>query len=419
MEPQLEGLVPRRLERVIQGLMTEEPVVILQGPRAVGKSTLLRRLGEEAGAPIIDLDDLATRDAVAADPGRFAMGPSPVLIDEIQHVPEVLDALKAELNRDLRPGRFVITGSTNYAALPDAARRLTGRAHTVDVLPLSQGEISRHDESFVATLIESPEALVGATSHTPRDAYVARAISGGYPIALSRTPSGRARWFDDYVRQIIERDVVELSRIRQRQLLPRLLAQLASQTGQLLNIHRAASKIGMDPSTAENYTKLLEAVFLIRRLPAWGTTLGSRVGAAPKVHVVDPGLAAHLLRLTESKLAVKSARAQTEFGHLLETFVAGEMFKQIGWVDGVREFGHWRTRDGDEVDVVIERSDGKVAAVEVKAGARVTGGDLDALKKLRSRLGESFLGGVCLYTGELSYGHDDRIYVVPVDALWR
>jgi len=289
----------------------------------------------------------------------------------------------------------------------------------VDVLPLSQGEIARHDETFVATLIERPEALLGARSSTSRDAYVARAIAGGYPIALGRTPSGRSRWFDDYVRQIIERDVVELSRIRQRQLLPRLLAQVASQTGQLLNMHRAATRIGMDPSTAENYTKLLEAVFLIRRLPAWGTTLGSRVGAAPKVHVVDPGLAAHLLRLTESKLAARSAQPQTAFGHLLETFVAGEMFKQIGWVDGVREFGHWRTRDGDEVDIVIERDDGKVAAVAVKSSTRVAGGDLDALRKLRSRLGDAFLGGVCLYTGELSYRHDDNIYVVPVDTLWR
>ena len=419
MEPQFKGLVPRRLERVIQRLMAEEPVVILQGPRAVGKSTLLRRLGESAGAGVTDLDDLATREAVAVDPGRFAGGAAPVLIDEIQHVPEMLDAIKAELNRDLRPGRFVITGSTNYAALPDAARRLTGRAHTVDVLPLSQGEIARHQESFVDKLIADPETLVGPKSDTIRDAYVARAIAGGYPIALSRSLSGRARWFDDYVSQIIERDVVELSRIRQRQLLPRLLTQLASQTGQPLNIRSAASKVGMDPTTAENYTRLLEAVFLIRRLPAWGTTLGSRVAAAPKVHVVDSGLAAHLLRLTESKLGTRSAQAQTEFGHLLETFVAGEMFKQIGWVQEVVQFGHWRTRDGDEVDLIIERGDGKVAGVEIKAGARVTGGDLGGLRKLRSRLGDAFLGGVCLYTGELSYRHDDRIYVVPVDASWR
>jgi len=419
METQLRGLVPRRLEPVVEGLMVEESVVILQGPRAVGKSTLLARLGEVAGAPVIDLDDLATRGAVAADPGRFADGTSPVLIDEIQHVPEILDAIKAELNRDLRPGRFVITGSTNYAALPDAARRLTGRAHTVDVLPLSQGEIAQHEESFVAKLIENPETLVGPTSRASRDAYVVRVVAGGYPIALSRSSSGRARWFDDYVEQVLERDVVELSRIRQRRLLPRLLTQLASQTGQPLNIQSAATKVGMDASTAENYTRLLEAVFLIRRLPAWGTTLGSRVSAAPKVHMVDSGLAARLLRLTAAKLAARSAQAQTEFGHLLETFVAGEMLKQIGWVEGVGEFGHWRTRDGDEVDLVIERDDGKVVAIEVKAGARVTGGDLAPLRKLRSRLGNVFLGGVCLYTGELSYRHDDRIYVVPVDALWH
>lgn len=419
MEPQLKGLVPRRLEGVIQGLMTEESVVILQGPRAVGKSTLLRRLEKVSDGTVIDLDDLATRDAVAADPGRFAGGPSPVLIDEIQHVPELLDAIKAELNRDLRPGRFVITGSTNYAALPDAARRLTGRAHTVDVLPLSQGEIAQHRESFVDKLIADPETLVGQKSNTSRDDYVARAISGGYPIALRRPPSGRARWFDDYIKQIIERDVAELSKIRQRGLLPRLLTQLASQTGQLLNIQRAASKVGMDPSTAENYTRLLEAVFLIRRLPAWGTTLGSRVGSAPKVHVMDSGLSARLLRLTESKLATRSAQTQTELGHLMETFVVGEMFKQIGWVAEAVAFGHWRTRDGDEVDMVIERGDGKVAGVEVKAGARVTGSDLGGLRKLRSRLGDAFIGGVCLYTGELSYRHDDRIYVVPIDASWR
>jgi hypothetical protein len=331
----------------------------------------------------------------------------------------MLDAIKAELNRDLRPGRFVITGSTNYATLPDAARRLTGRAHTVDVLPLSQGEIARREESFVAKLIESPETLVGPESDTSRDAYVARAVAGGYPIALSRSSSGRARWFDDYVRQVIERDVVELSKIRQRRLLPRLLTQLASQTGQPLNIQRAASKVGMDPSTAENYTRLLEAVFLIRRLPAWGTTLGSRVAAAPKVHVVDSGLAARLMRLTESKLATRSAQAQTEFGHLLETFAVGEMLKQIGWVEGVGALGHWRTRDGDEVDLVVERGDGKVAGIEVKAGARVTGSDVGGLRKLRSRLGDAFLGGVCLYTGELSYRQDDHIQILPVDALWR
>lgn len=419
MEPLLTELVPRRVESVVADAMTVDPVVILQGPRSVGKSTLLARLAKEAGRAALDLDDLPTRAAVRADPGLFAGGPSPVFIDEFQHVPEVLDAIKAELNRELRPGRFVITGSTNYAAHPDAARRLTGRARVVDVLPLSQGEIRGRRETFVHVLTWDPNRLRGGASTTPRAEYIERIVAGGFPLALARPGAERGRWFDTYVRQVIDRDVVELSKIRQRRELPVLLRQLAAQTGQILNISRLAGKTGQRASTAARYVGLLESVFLIRQLPPWGTTAGSRVGRSPKLHVVDSGLAARLLRLSAAKLEVASASAQTELGHLMETFVVGELLKQVDWEPETLSCGHWRTHDGDEIDLVLERDDGKVAAVEVKAGSRVTDSDLAGLRKLRSRLGDAFLGGVCLYTGELSYRQDDRIFVVPVDALWR
>lgn len=232
-------------------------------------------------------------------------------------------------------------------------------------------------------------------------------------------PADRARWFDDYVQLVLERDVLELTRVRQRQQLPRLLLQLASQTGQVLNIATAAAAIGMDKSTAESYTRLLEAVFLVDQLPAWGTTLGSRVGSAPKIHMVDSGLAARLLRLTEGKLGTASASALTELGHLLETFLVGELCKQLDWLDEPVIRGHWRTHDGDEVDLVVERGDGRVCAIEVKAGSRVPGSDLGGLLKLRRRLGSRFLGGVVLYTGARSYTLDDGIHVIPLDRLWR
>ena len=266
--------------------MQDESVVVLQGPRAVGKSTLLRALAAVGGREVIDLDDLATRDAVAADPALFVRGDAPVLIDEFQHVPELLDAIKAELNRDGSPGRFVLTGSTRYATLPVAAQALTGRAHRVDVLPLSQGEIAGVREDFVEILLRDPHALVErARSETAREEYVGRVVTGGFPTALARARAAdRARWFDDYLELVIERDVLELSRVHQRRQLPLLLRQLASQTAQVLNIAKAARAIGMEKSTAESYTKLLETVFLVHQLPAWGTTLGPRVGAAPKVH---------------------------------------------------------------------------------------------------------------------------------------
>jgi hypothetical protein len=417
----LPGNVDRRLLAVVRSRMDDEPVVVLQGARAVGKSTLLQALAASHGREVIDLDDLATRDAARADPALFVRGERPVLIDEFQHVPELLDAIKAELNRSSAPGRFILTGSTRYATLPAAAQALTGRAHLVEVFPLSQGEITGTREDFTEILLSDPALLADPRlPTTAREEYIARLTAGGFPPALRRaTREARARWFDDYVNLVIERDVLELTRVRQRRQLPLLLRQLASQTGQVLNIAKAAAAIGMEKSTAENYTKLLEAVFLVHQLGAWGTTLGSRIGAAPKIHVVDSGLAARLLRVTDSKLGLASAQALTEFGHLLETFVVGEVCKQLAWGDSPVQRGQWRTHDGEEVDLILEREDGKISALEVKAATRAPASELRGLLTLRRKLGSQFLGGVLLYTGARAYTHDTGIHVVPVSRIWR
>lgn len=417
---QLRGLVGRRIEDVARERMADEPVLALQGPRAVGKTTLLRVLAATHGADVIDLDDLATRDAVAADPATFVAGPPPVCIDEYQHVLLVLDAIKAELNRDTSPGRFVITGSTRHDALPQAAQALTGRLHLMTVHPLSQGEIAGVRENLVEALFDEPGATVTATtSTTTRADYVARVAAGGFPPVLQRsTASARARWFDDYVALCLERDAAELARIQQRAALPLLLTRLAAQTGQVLNIAAAGDATGLKARTAENYTKLLEALFLVHRLPAWGRTLRARAAAMPKLHVVDSGLAARLLRLTPERLASHDPAARQQFGHLLETFVAGEVLKQVSWMDGIAGVGHWRTHDGAEVDLVIERDDGSVVAVEVKAGTRVASRDLAGLRVIRDALGNAFVAGVALHTGARSYTAEDRIYALPVDRLW-
>ena len=396
-----------------------EPVIVLQGPRSVGKSTLLTALAGGERHRVLDLDDLATRDAVRADPAFSVASEGPIFIDEFQHVPEILDAIKAELNRDASPGRFILTGSTSYGSLPLAARSLTGRAHVMTVLPLSQGEIAEVRESFAQVLIEDPSRLAPHVGQTQRAGYARRVLTGGFPLALRRRqPAERARWFDDYVHMIIERDVLELSNVRQRDQLPLLLRRLASQTGSVLNMAAAASAIRMESSTAENYTKLLEAVFLLRRLPAWGTTLGSRVATAPKIHLVDSGLAGRLMRVTAEKLTPTNPQALAEFGHLLETFAVGEIVKQLAWVDEPTSVGHWRTHNEAEVDLVIERGDGLVVGVEVKAGSRVPGGSVRGLQLLRERLGSRFLGGVVLYTGTRAYAYAPTIFVLPLDRLW-
>jgi uncharacterized protein len=417
----ISGVVARRLMEVTLERLEDEPVIALQGPRTVGKSTLLGELASARGVDVVDLDDPATRAAVLADPGAFVDGPSPVCIDEYQHVPAVLDAIKAELNREMRAGRYVITGSTRYDALPIAAQSLTGRLHLLTLWPLTQGEIAGVTENLLEALVDDPPGAAphGTVSAMSREEYIARITAGGMPIPVARRSlTARNRWFDDYVELVLERDVRELSRLRQREQLPALLRRLAAQTAGVLNVTKAASEAGLDRTTATDYVKLLEAVFLITRLPAWGTTVRARATSAPKLHITDAGLAARLLRLTPERLARRDAPSLSQFGHLLETFVVGELVRQASWLEQIAAYGHWRTYDGDEIDLVLERDDGGVLAFEVKAGGQVEGRDMRHLRKLRDALGERFLAGIALYMGPRAFNLDDRLSAMPIDRIW-
>ncbi len=409
----------RRLEQVVVDRLAISPVVVLQGPRTVGKSTLLRRLAARLDGQMVDLDERSARTVAAADPSLYTTGDRLVLIDEYQRVPELLDAIKAELNRELRPGRFVVTGSTNYSTIPRASQSLTGRAEVLTVWPFSQGEQDARHETFAEVLLADPARFRGTSSRTSRADYIARVLAGGMPVAL-RQPSEpeRRRWFQAYLDLVVQRDVLDIRLIRQREALPQLLRALVGQTGQLLNVAQAAERAGLSRAVGLDYLQLLEAVFLVRRLAAWGRTLSSRAGASPKLHVVDSGVGGWLLGLGSARLARRDPAALQQYGHLLESFAVHEILKQVGWLDELPQAGHFRTKDGLEVDLVLELFDGRVAAVEVKAGTVVRAEDCRGLAALRDRLGSSFIGGVVLYAGELAYQVADRLFAVPLDRLW-
>ena len=379
MTETLSSIVPRRALDVLLARLREEPVVVLEGPRTEGKTQLIQTAAGQLGVEIFDLDDPATRDAVRADPGLFASAAErPVCFDEYQRAAGVLSAIKAELNEELSPGRFLLAGSARHDAVPELADALTGRYHTVRVYPLSQGEIGGRHENVVGAFLADPAAVAAGcgSSQTTRAAYIERVVAGGFPIALSRTAATRNHWFDDMIRASLERDLRELAKLRQAALLPDLLERLAAQTAQtaqtaqVLNVSRAARETSprssIDQKTAESWLRLLEAVFLIDRLPAWGTTLRARAISSPKIHVVDSGVAARLLRLTPQKLAKLNPTSLTEFGHPLETFAVWELRKQLSWIDGVAGVGHWRTSDGDEADRRSAPSASSIAASKVE-----------------------------------------------------
>ena len=417
-----DQVVTRRAEEVVRDLLLDEPVVALHGPRSVGKSTLLRRVADEHGVGVVDLDAPIERDAAGANPMLTVAGPRPVCVDEYQRVPVLLDALKARLNsQGAIPGTAILTGSTRHDALPMTAQALTGRFHSLVLWPLSQGEIANVHENLLEYLFEAPSDAVAAhpRSETERAQYVERLVVGGFPIAMTwSSERSRSRWFDNYVRQSTERDAAQLSRLRQRHLLAEALARLAGRTGQVLNIANLAQDLKASWDTVESLIRLLEDLFLVARLPAWGKTLTSRATGSPKIHIVDSGLAARLMRVSPTKLAAGDAATLTEFGHLVETFVVGELRKQASWLDVPVTLGHWRTADVAEVDLIIEHDDGRVLAFEAKAAERVSSRDFSGLTTLRERLGNRFVAGVALTMGPRSYTYADRLHVMPIDRLW-
>jgi uncharacterized protein len=413
-------IIERRVLDIARQRMRETAVLALQGARSVGKSTVLGELASAFDAGIVDLDDSTQADLVAASPADFVTGSAPVFIDEYQRVPALLQAIKAELNRRHAPGRFVLTGSTRFESLPRTTQSLTGRIQFLDIHPFSQGEIDGVTEDFIDVAFTDPDRL-GSTSlsATSRAEYADRVCRGGLPIAVRLTDRARGRWFDSYLAQALSGDVPELEGVRRLEAFARLFERLTAQTGQLLNVSAAATAIALESRTADSYTQLLSDLFLIRRLPAWGRTLRSRVGKTPKVHVVDTGLGAHMMRLTPGKLARQDPASATEFGHLLESFVVGELLKQTSWHDDVREVAHWRTHDHHEVDLLVEAHDGTVVAFEIKARSQTTAKDLSGLRLLRDLLGDQFRAGFVLTTGEHSGRLDDRLYTCPIDRLWH
>lgn len=412
--------IARRVLPVARQRTQETPVLLLEGPRSVGKTTLLTEIAATLpDARLFDLDDDVVLSIARQSLSMLTNEGLPVLVDEYQRVPELLQAIKARLNRGAQPGMFILAGSASYDSMPTGTQALTGRIQRLAVMPLTQTEIDATGNTFVDRAFEGDIVHTADPSTTGRLDYVDRIARGGMPLAVAEpNDAARTRWFAGHVRQSLLRDAGQLRQLNRAASLPKLLSRVAGHTAELLNVSKVGESLEISRGTVSSYLELLEALFLVSTLPAWGTTVSSRSVEAPKIHVVDSGIGAHLLRLSRPKLERGDASALTEFGHLLESFVVQEVLRQATWLDAVVTAGHWRTRDNEEVDLVLERHDGAVIGIEIKAGDRVTARQVAGLKTLRNRLGSSFVTGIAFHLGSHGYPIDDRIHSVPVDRLW-
>jgi predicted AAA+ superfamily ATPase len=408
----------RHVTGLIMESLADTRVVVVQGARQVGKTTLVTHVVERLGGRLVTLDDELSRTSAVLDPGGFLrQNPDGLLVvDEVQHVPALIPALKLLVDRDQRPGRFLLTGSANLLRMPAMQDSLAGRAENVDLYGFSQGELLGVDDRFVDRVLGG-EFFLGYDSDLTRAGYLELACAGGYPEAISR-PAGRRRsaWFDNYVRRIVERDAADISALQRLAELPQLLRLLAARNATELTVSHLAGDSGIPARSLGPYLDLLETLFLIHRLPAWSTNLSKRAVSKPKIALLDSGVAADLVNVSAAG-AGTGANPQIA-GQLLEGFVAAELKRQLSWSEVDARLFHYRDRDGAEVDLVIETKDGRIIGIEVKAASTVSGRDVRWLAQMRDRLGDRFVAGFVLHTGATAAPFGDRITALPISALW-
>lgn len=404
----------------LRAALADRPVVLVNGARQVGKSTLVQELAQHEDPPrqYLTLDDAAVLSAALNDPTGFVAGlDGPVALDEVQRAPDLFFALKAAVDRDRRPGRFLLTGSADVLLLPRVASALTGRMEVLTLWPLSQGELEGAPDGFVDAVFA--ERLPALAPETRASADIATRIQrGGFPELVrpgARVEVRRDRWFGSYLLTLLQRDVRDFAQIEDLAALPRLLALLAARPMGLLNYADLARMSGLAQTTTKRYMALLEATFLVRSLPAWFVNIGKRLAKAPKIFLADSGLTTYL----QGADATRASALRHELGFLLEAFVAAELEKQLGWsAQRVRLF-HFRTSDGHEVDFVLESATGAVVGIEVKAAATVGPADLKGLRLLAEAAGPRFVRGMVLYTGTAVVPFAANVHAVPIRALWR
>jgi predicted AAA+ superfamily ATPase len=419
----------RALSARLQAGLADTPVMLLAGPRQSGKSTLARYAAfTPPGAPIVlplagemdeeprndyyTLDDANVLSAAQADPQGFLeqfRKRRLIVIDEVQRAPELLVAIKREVDMDRRPGRFILTGSANVMSIPRISESLAGRMEPLALWPLAQCEFESKSPQFLARIFSHDD--IDVENSESRSDLLERALRGGFPEAAARAAARRNAWFGAYISTVVQREIKSISAIEDDSGIQRILRTLATRSGAPRNIQTLATDTGIPNTTIQRYVALLQATFLVAEIPAWYRSLDARLVKSPKMLITDSGLYAGLLNLSAG-----DERA----GFLFETFVGAELLRLISFEPAQQyTLMHFRTHKQHEVDFVVERGDNALVGIEVKLTRSVSKSDFDGLRALRHAAGDRFHRGVLLYAGERSLPFGDRMCAVPANALWR
>lgn len=407
-------MIERKIKPHLMEALSDSSVVLIHGARQVGKSTLVKSLTEsDYPAKYITFDDSSVLSAAQNNPHDFISGYSESLvIDEVQRVPEIFLAIKSYVDRNRKAGKFILTGSANVLLLPKISESLAGRMEILRLYPLAQNEISGDKRNLID---EISKDKFNPNKISTSDDLINKVLSGGFPEMLTRKDRKRQKaWFNSYITTILQRDVRDIANIEKINELPKLLSLFASRAGTIFNYAEFSRSSGIAQTTLKRHVSLFEAIFMIQVLPAWSGNLSKRLFKTPKLYLNDTGLLSHLVGFESSRIHSDALL----WGRILENFVFVEMLKQTSWSNFNLSLFHYRTASGQEIDFIIERNDGKLIAVEVKATSKIDAKDFNHIKAFEDETKDKFLRGILFYTGSEIIPFSKNLIALPINTLW-
>lgn len=391
-------------------------VVMLTGARQCGKTTLAKTLVDD-DVSYRTLDDRTTRQAAESDPHLFVKHVADggvLIIDEVQKVPDLLPAIKQVVDRDNRPGQFLITGSANILTLPTVQESLAGRIGKVRLRPLSQGEITNLKPLFLERAFVQ-DFKRGAKRHNRND-LIEVIFRGGFPEPIRLQGKARRGWHIDYIDALIEHDLNDVANIRRTDAMKDLLQVLAAWSSKFMDVSAIGANLAADRRTLASYISALRAFYIVESVSAWQKTDYDRVGKASKLFMADTGMIAALLNWKTADFASDADKA----GKAFETFAYNELAVQIDAAEDAYQLYHYRDKDKREIDFLIERNDRHKLALEIKSGISIKKSDFKHIEWFRDNLSKGApVIGVVLYAGDDILPFGKNLWAVPFDCMWR
>lgn len=414
------GNLSRAITSDILASLKTNPAVFLNGPRQAGKSTLSQQISSHLNGSYITLDDIGVYSNASADEEGFLRNFEHfVVIDEIQMLPRLFRLLKLIIDqmRYKEPqkanGRFLLTGSANLMTLPQLSDAMLGRMAIYELWPFSFAESKNSIEGFI-------DYVFTKRPQFQQDAFASFDLASALRAAtfpqISLHNADTNQWYRDYLNIIIQRDVRNIMEIEKIGAFMQVIKLLATRAATLVNDSAMASEVKLNNATYLRYKTLLSLVFIVFNIKSWHNNLGKRLVKSSKLFFTDTGLLTYLLGVDAQTL---KQRDSNMYGRVLENFVASELMKQISRTNDNYSLYHFRTHDQKEVDFIIERKDGSIVAIEVKAKSSPVAEDYKHLALLQETLGDKFVAGIILHQGNNIMHFNDKLYSAPIASLWN